>query len=520
MSDRLATGKVPWNLVAEHVRGPLPPEVVLGPAHGEDAALVRLGGELWAVASDPVTFAAHGAGQLAVIVNANDVAVRGAVPRFFLAVVLLAESEATPDRAAELLDEVRAACVELGVTLIGGHTEVAPGIDHSLVCGTALGPVAGRPITTAGLRPGDRVGLVRTAGLEGTAILWGEWGPRLAPLHPAGAFPANEVAADPARLLVVREALAAAACPAVSALHDVTEGGVGEALYELGQASGCVVAARREDVPVLASTRALCRDLGLDALGLIGSGALLVGCAEDGARKLEEALAMIDAPLAWIGRAHAAPAVVATLPRFERDELLKAGLLAHLRGFVFDLDGTLVESDYDWPAIRRELGVAGPSIVDALNGLPEPERSRRWARLETIEREATAAAHLRPGARDLIGWLRGQGLPCALVTNNTAENTASLLERFGLGFDVVITRDDGLWKPSGAPVREAARRLGVAVEACAKVGDGRYDVLAGRDAGCGAVVLVRLAGYDLDPRPDLVFPDPEALWRGLRGSWR
>lgn len=518
MSDRLPTGKVPWELIAEHVRGPLPPEVVLGPAHGEDAALLRLGGELWAVASDPVTFAARGAGRLAVIVNANDVAVRGAVPRFFLAVVLLAESEATADGAAALLDEVRAACAELGVTLVGGHTEVAPGIDHSLVCGTMLGPVRGRPVTTSGLRPGDRVGLVRTAGLEGTAILHEEWGPRLAPLHPAGAFPVPGVAADPARLLVVREALAAAACTTVAALHDVTEGGVGEALYELGQASGCVVEVRREDVPVLASTRALCEDLGLDPLGLIGSGALLVGCAEDGARELEEALAAVGAPLAWVGRAHAAPAAVATLPRFPRDELLKAGLLARVRAFVFDLDGTLVESDYDWPAIRRELGVAGPSIVDALNGLPEPERARRWARLEAIEREATAAAHLRPGARELVGWLRGRGLPCALVTNNTAENTSTLLARFGLELDLVMTRDDGLWKPSGAPVRAAARRLGVPVEACAKVGDGRYDVLAGREAGCGAVVLVRLAGYDLDPRPDLVFPDPEALWRGVRAT--
>jgi len=515
VSDRLLTGKVPWDVVAGHVRGPLPPEVVLGPAHGEDAALVRFGNELWAVAADPVTFAARGAGRLAVIVNANDVAVRGAVPRLFLAVVLLAESDATADRAVALLDEIRTTCAELGVGLIGGHTEVAPGIDHSIVCGTMLGPISDRPITTAGLRPGDRVGLVRTAGLEGTAILREAWGKRLAALHPAGAFPANEVAADPGTLLVVQEALAAAACPAVSALHDVTEGGVGEALHELGQASGCVIEARREDVPVLPSTRALCEDLGLDPLGLIGSGALLVGCAEGGVRAVEEALAAVAAPVAWVGRAHAAQAVVATLPRFPRDELLKAGLLARVRALIFDLDGTLVESDYDWPAIRRELGITEPSIVDALNGLPEPERSRQWTRLEEIEREATAAARLRPGARELVTWLRGRGLPCALVTNNTAENTSSLLSRFGLGFDLVMTRDDGLWKPSGAPVRAAAHRLGVPIEACAKVGDGRYDVLAGREAGCGVVALVRLAGYALDPRPDLVFPDPQALWRNL-----
>ena len=89
MAHRLPPGKVPWDIVAELVSGALPPEVRLGPAAGEDAALVEIGGELWAVASDPVSFTANDAGRLAVIVNANDVAVRGARPRFFLAVGLI-----------------------------------------------------------------------------------------------------------------------------------------------------------------------------------------------------------------------------------------------------------------------------------------------------------------------------------------------------------------------------------------------------------------------------------------------
>ncbi len=179
MSARLAPGKVPWELIADVVAGVLPPEVRLGPAQGEDAALVEIGGELWAVASDPVTLTAGDAGRLAVIVNANDVAVRGARPRFFLAVVLLAPAEASEERVLELLGQVRSECERLGVALVGGHTEVAPGLAQSVVVGTMLGRVEGRALTTGGVRPGDRIGMTRWAGLEGTAILAG--GARSAP---------------------------------------------------------------------------------------------------------------------------------------------------------------------------------------------------------------------------------------------------------------------------------------------------------------------------------------------------
>ena len=93
---RIPEGKVPWERIAKAVQGRLPPEVVLGPAHGEDAALVKLGGELWAVAADPISFSESGAGRLAVLVNANDVVVRGATPQIFLAVVLLSAEQAPP----------------------------------------------------------------------------------------------------------------------------------------------------------------------------------------------------------------------------------------------------------------------------------------------------------------------------------------------------------------------------------------------------------------------------------------
>jgi len=164
--------------------------------------------------------------------------------------------------------------------------------------------------------------------------------------------------------------------------------------------------------------------------------------------------------------------------------------VALLKAVLFDMDGTLIHSEYDWPAIRRELGTEGPSIIDALNALPGDQRAERWARLEAIERSASVSAVLVEGTEDLLKLLAERGLKTALVTNNSAENTEELMGRFGLIFDVVITRDSGLYKPSGAPLIEAMRRLGVSGAETIAVGDSNYDLRSAREAGCAQVIIV------------------------------
>jgi len=517
MSRRLPPGKVPWDVVADLVSGQLPPEVRLGPAAGEDAALVEIGGELWAVASDPVSFTATDAGRLAVIINANDVAVRGAIPRFFLAAALIAPHEASEERVMELLAQVRDTCELVGCSLIGGHTEVTPGISHSIIVGTMLGRVDGRPLTTGGLRDGDLVGMTRHAGLEGTAILLAELGERLRALHHEPIFDQAGDLLSGDWLLVVPEALGAAACRGVSALHDVTEGGVGEALYELAVASGLTILTRREDIPVLSETDAICSDLGLDPLGLIGSGSLLVGCNPDHRSEMEAIFARLQVPFTWIGhavRGEAEPG--ASLPRFPRDELLKAGAMEGIEAVIFDMDGTLVDSEYDWPEIRHRLGVTGASIIDDLNSLTEPERKRRWAELEQIEAAATHRATIHEGAAELLALLGDRGIATALVTNNSDDNTHQLLERFALDFEVVVTRDSGLWKPSGAPITEAVRQLGVAPSCCLGVGDSHYDNMAAREAGLGRICVLHHGSGRGDGAVDLSFDDIPGFLRYLR----
>ncbi len=517
MTGRLSEGKVPWELIADRLAGALPPEVLLGPGHGEDAALVRIGGEVWAIASDPISFTASDAGRLAVVVNANDVAVRGARPRFFLAVVLLAPEEATEDRVRGILAEIRSTCEALGVVLIGGHTEVTPGLGHSMVIGTMLGRVAERPLRTRDLRGGDRIGMTKWAGLEGTSILLAEFGERLRAVHGADALraPSEILAGD--WLSVVPEATLAAGIPAVSTLHDVTEGGVGEALFELSRASGRELEVAAEEIPILPETRRICEDLGIDPLGLIGSGAMLVGCAEEGVGELQAVFRERRIPFTWIGRAvEPGTAGSGAVPRFERDEILKAWLLAGIRAVIFDMDGTLIDSEYDWPAIRETLGITGPSILDQLHDLPEPEGKEKWDALGQIERRATRGATLKDGAVELLALLEEHRIATALVTNNTNENTTFLQERFDLDFEVVITRDSGRWKPAAAPMEQAMERLGMTPEQCLAVGDSILDVMAAREAGCGRVCAVCGGARLHGDKADIGFEDLPALLRYLR----
>ncbi len=182
-----------------------------------------------------------------------------------------------------------------------------------------------------------------------------------------------------------------------------------------------------------------------------------------------------------------------------------------LRGVIFDLDGTVVENDYDWGRIRAELGTGETSILAYLDALEGPERAAKWAVLESHEAAQTEASVLREGVRELLALLRSRGLSAALVTNNSRRNTEFLLGKFDLSFDCVVTRESGLWKPSGAPFLEVLRTLGLEPDACGVIGDTRFDVLAALDAGIGAIFLLSDEPELFDGLPVEVFPDAAAL---------
>jgi hydrogenase maturation factor len=227
--------------------------------------------------TDPITTATSGAGRLAVHVVCNDLAAMGAEPVGILA-TLLFPAGVTPDAIAQLTADIDATARELNVEVLGGHTEVAPGVTAPLVVMTGVGKAPrDRLLTAAGARPGNAIVLSKAAGLEGSHILANDLAARL------GNLPSDlleEARGYGAELSVVPEARLAVELGA-TAMHDPTEGGVVGALWEMAEASGCGFRVQVERITVRPATRAICSALGADPLRLIASGALLIAC-DDG----------------------------------------------------------------------------------------------------------------------------------------------------------------------------------------------------------------------------------------------
>ncbi len=302
----LPAGKLPLPLLERLLTrfAPHDPRIVVGPRAGEDAAVFDLGDRCLVAKTDPITFATSEIGWYAVNVNANDVAVMGAQPRWFLATVLLPAGRATGELAEEIFRQIYEACGALGVSLAGGHTELTVNLDRPLISGTMLGEVArDRLIMTAGAQPGDALLLVKAAPIEGTALIALERGAVLRDRGYDVDFiqRCQRFLHDPG-ISVVRPALLAAERAEVHAMHDPTEGGVMTGLLEMGRGAGVGLAIDLDAIPIAPEGAVLCREFGLDPLGTIASGAILMAVASHDAPALIEHLAAHGYPTTAIGR--------------------------------------------------------------------------------------------------------------------------------------------------------------------------------------------------------------------------
>lgn len=253
------------------------PRVLIGPKIGEDAAVIDMGNRLLVATSDPVTLATDAIGWYSVQVNANDVACTGAVPRWFLA-TLLVPANFSEDDAEGVFDQIVAACRSLDIALIGGHSEVTSGLDRPIVLGSMLGEVEkDRLVTTGGAREGDSIVLTKGIAIEGTALLARDRAESLreAGIPPAAIEKGSTFLSNPG-ISVLKDARLACAVAEVHSLHDPTEGGLATGLREVARASGLGLAVEEGSIPVLPECQAICQALGLDPLGLLASGALLI----------------------------------------------------------------------------------------------------------------------------------------------------------------------------------------------------------------------------------------------------
>jgi hydrogenase expression/formation protein HypE len=310
------------------------PQLLLGPGVGEDAAVIDFTpGQLLVAKSDPITFATDEIGYYAVNVCANDLAVTGATPRFYLPTLLLPVNAMDEAAVAVIFTQLADACRRLGIVVAGGHSEVTPAVNQPVIAGTMLGEVAHDGyLRSSGCRPGDLILLAGAVPIEGTSIIAREMGEDLR----SRGWSAEDVAEAAGFLYepgisVLVPALAAAQSGLATSMHDPTEGGIATGLLELSEAAQCGMQVNLDAIEVPAISARLCALYGLDPLGTIASGALLATTPAADAEKLLAIWAEIGRPGRVIGRILPPEEGIyalrngekTELPRFTADEIVK-----------------------------------------------------------------------------------------------------------------------------------------------------------------------------------------------------
>lgn len=315
----MRTGKLEWSFMSK-LLSMLPIDdidLVVGPAQGEDAAVIRLRDGFLVIHSDPITTGVKRAGYLAIHVAGNDIAVRGVRPRWFLPVILFPSTFSEND-VLEFFSDMNQALREIGGVVVGGHTEITPGINRPIVTVTAAGYTSTRVILTRDARPGDLVYIIGRVGGEGAGIIAWDFENILIERSIE-----RDLVEKARRFIYEISAIkvALAIKDYVSAMHDATEGGILQALREIAVASGTKIFVDRDNVrleePVLEITKAV----NVDPLRLLSSGCIIATVHPSKRSDLEKILDSLKVTYGHIGYVDTGDGVVVVRTR-EGEEVI------------------------------------------------------------------------------------------------------------------------------------------------------------------------------------------------------
>jgi hydrogenase maturation factor len=330
----LPTGKLPADLLERLIRTYTSSihGVAVGASIGEDAAAIDLGDRFLLAKTDPITFVAEDIGTYTIFVNANDIATMGGIPRWFLATVLLPEKGTTPELVEGIFAQLSSACAKIDAAFCGGHTEITAGIDRPIVIGTMLGEVeTDRLIATSGARPGDDVLLTKEIAIEGTSILAREKGGEIKERFGEEFLDRCKLLATVPGISVLEEARIAMQNGRIHSMHDPTEGGLANALHEVATAADVGLLVEKEQIRILEECEVLCGHFGLDPLGFIASGSLLIMVDPADSRDVIHSIRNAGTFIEIIGKILPkergikirSGGEIKDLPRFARDEIAK-----------------------------------------------------------------------------------------------------------------------------------------------------------------------------------------------------
>jgi hydrogenase maturation factor len=303
----------------------LAPWVVQGPKIGEDAAVIDLvkgSDRYWVVTSDPITFTTEEIGYYGVVVNINDIATRGAIPRCFSATLLFPE-DTDFSSIQTVFRQIHHACRRFGISWIGGHTEITPGIKKMILSGHMVGEVKkDQLVTTGAARSGDLLLLAKGVCIEGTSIMAREKEAELLRRGLSSSLirRAKRFIFDPG-LDILRSARVACEASSVHSMHDPTEGGLINGMIEMAWASEKEIEVDLEKVFIYKESRILCQEFGMDPLGTLASGALLLAVSPSDFSAIQKAFRKNSIPFQVIGKVKKGPARVLSRDQKGRKEL-------------------------------------------------------------------------------------------------------------------------------------------------------------------------------------------------------
>ncbi|MEM1921265.1 MAG: AIR synthase family protein [Desulfurococcaceae archaeon] len=272
------SGKLPWSILSNLLsKLPLKDiDLIMGPAIGEDAAIIRFKDGFLVIHSDPITTASSRIGWLAIHIASNDIAVRGVKPKWFLPVVLIPENYSL-DQLNFIFEDMGRALDKIEGIVIGGHTEISPGLTKPIISTTAIGYTTGRVILTRDARPGDRVIVIGKIGLEGAGVIAYDFGEILIEkgvdrnyIEDAKKYIDEISIVDKA--LVIKDY--------VNTMHDPTEGGVIQSFREIALASNTSITVDIDSIELDEKVVAITSVLGLDPFKLLSSGSIVATVPE------------------------------------------------------------------------------------------------------------------------------------------------------------------------------------------------------------------------------------------------
>ncbi|KNY28211.1 AIR synthase family protein [Pseudobacteroides cellulosolvens] len=293
-------GKIPNSILKEIVLGKLNnnrKEILLRPGIGEDCCAVDFGEYACVLTTDPITGAVNQVGKIAVNIACNDIASSGAEPLGLL-ITLLAPPKTTEQDIATIMTAICDTANALNVDIIGGHTEITAAVSQVVIISTAVAKILkDKLVTTSGAKPGDDIIMTKSAGIEGTVIIASDHEDLLRDRMTKEQL--KRAKSFVGKLSVVKEGIIAGKF-GVNSMHDITEGGILGALWEIGEASGVGMEVYEDLIPVENETSVICDLLNLNPLKLISSGSMVITC--DNGRELISELNRNGINAALIGK--------------------------------------------------------------------------------------------------------------------------------------------------------------------------------------------------------------------------